>query len=84
MKVGLFTDTYFPQTSGVATSIQTLKRELERTAGSGDYLVAGISLGQEAGFRYYSYPDGVLDGDYGGHGGSKVADPCGSYLPHLV
>lgn len=29
MKFGFFTDTYFPQVSGVATSIQTLKRELE-------------------------------------------------------
>ncbi|WP_313467623.1 glycosyltransferase, partial [Carnobacterium sp.] len=30
MKVGIFTDTYFPQISGVATSIKTLKKELER------------------------------------------------------
>ncbi|WP_413627046.1 glycosyltransferase family 4 protein [Fructilactobacillus vespulae] len=30
MKIGLFTDTYFPQVSGVATSIKTLKDELER------------------------------------------------------
>ena len=30
MRVGLFTDTYFPQVSGVATSIRTLKEELER------------------------------------------------------
>ncbi|GAP02487.1 glycosyltransferase [Fructobacillus pseudoficulneus] len=29
MKIGLFTDTYFPQVSGVATSIQTLKNALE-------------------------------------------------------
>ncbi|MBF7094750.1 glycosyltransferase family 4 protein [Streptococcus sp. HF-1907] len=29
MRVGLFTDTYFPQVSGVATSIRTLKEELE-------------------------------------------------------
>ncbi|MDH6363636.1 1,2-diacylglycerol 3-alpha-glucosyltransferase [Enterococcus sp. PF1-24] len=29
MKIGFFTDTYFPQVSGVATSIQTLKNELE-------------------------------------------------------
>ncbi|MDO4670290.1 MAG: glycosyltransferase family 4 protein [Aerococcus sp.] len=29
MRIGIFTDTYFPQVSGVATSIQTLKRELE-------------------------------------------------------
>ncbi|MGT2926240.1 glycosyltransferase family 4 protein [Streptococcus cuniculipharyngis] len=29
MRVGLFTDTYFPQVSGVATSIQTLKQMLE-------------------------------------------------------
>lgn len=30
MRVGLFTDTYFPQVSGVATSIKTLKIELEK------------------------------------------------------
>lgn len=30
MNIGLFTDTYFPQVSGVATSIKTLKEELER------------------------------------------------------
>ncbi|MGX6961817.1 glycosyltransferase family 4 protein [Vagococcus xieshaowenii] len=29
MKVGIFTDTYFPQISGVSTSIRTLKNELE-------------------------------------------------------
>ncbi|TWT16619.1 glycosyltransferase family 4 protein [Streptococcus sp. sy010] len=29
MRIGLFTDTYFPQVSGVATSIQTLKQVLE-------------------------------------------------------
>ena len=30
MNIGLFTDTYFPQLSGVATSIQTLKNALEK------------------------------------------------------
>lgn len=30
MRIGFFTDTYFPQISGVATSIKTLKEELER------------------------------------------------------
>ncbi|MCY7214501.1 glycosyltransferase family 4 protein [Streptococcus anginosus] len=30
MQIGLFTDTYFPQVSGVATSIRTLKTELEK------------------------------------------------------
>ena len=30
MNIGLFTDTYFPQVSGVATSIQTLQRQLEK------------------------------------------------------
>ena len=30
MRVGLFTDTYFPQVSGVGTSIRTLKTELEK------------------------------------------------------
>ncbi|GAK31438.1 glycosyltransferase [Weissella oryzae SG25] len=29
MNIGFFTDTYFPQVSGVATSIQTLRRQLE-------------------------------------------------------
>ena len=30
MKVGIFTDTYFPQISGVSTSVKTLKGELKR------------------------------------------------------
>ncbi|KZL41472.1 glycosyltransferase family 4 protein [Secundilactobacillus collinoides] len=30
MNIGLFTDTYFPQVSGVATSIKILKHELEK------------------------------------------------------
>ncbi|WP_368757093.1 glycosyltransferase family 4 protein [Enterococcus avium] len=30
MRIGFFTDTYFPQVSGVATSIRTLKNELEK------------------------------------------------------
>lgn len=30
MRIGLFTDSYFPQVSGVATSIKTLKTELEK------------------------------------------------------
>ncbi|GKQ42458.1 glycosyl transferase [Companilactobacillus sp. RD055328] len=30
MNIGIFTDTYFPQVSGVATSILTLKNDLER------------------------------------------------------
>ncbi len=30
MQIGIFTDTYFPQVSGVATSISMLKSELER------------------------------------------------------
>lgn len=30
MKIGFFTDTYFPQVSGVSTSIRTLKEELEK------------------------------------------------------
>lgn len=30
MRIGLFTDTYLPQVSGVATSIMTLKTELEK------------------------------------------------------
>lgn len=34
MNIGLFTDTYFPQFSGVATSIQTLKNALEKNGHS--------------------------------------------------
>ena len=30
MRIGLFTDTYYPQVNGVATSILTLKRQLEK------------------------------------------------------
>ena len=30
MNIGLFTDTYYPQVSGVATSIKTLRNQLER------------------------------------------------------
>lgn len=30
MNIGLFSDTYYPQVSGVATSMQTLKNELEK------------------------------------------------------
>ena len=30
MRIGIFTDTYFPQVSGVATSIRVLKEDLER------------------------------------------------------
>lgn len=30
LNIGIFTDTYFPQISGVATSIKTLKEELEK------------------------------------------------------
>lgn len=29
MKVGLFTDTYYPQVNGVATSVLMLKKNLE-------------------------------------------------------
>ena len=29
MRIGKFTDSYFPQVSGVSTSIRTLKEELE-------------------------------------------------------
>ena len=29
MNIGFFTDTYFPQISGVSTSISILKKELE-------------------------------------------------------
>ena len=30
MNIGIFTDTYFPQVSGVATSIDTLRSQLEQ------------------------------------------------------
>ena len=36
MRIGLFTDTYFPQVSGVATSIRTLKTELEKQGHAGE------------------------------------------------
>ena len=29
MNIGIFTDTYYPQVSGVATSIKTLREQLE-------------------------------------------------------
>lgn len=29
MRIGLFTDTYYPETNGVATSVYQLKKELE-------------------------------------------------------
>lgn len=38
MRIGLFTDTYFPQVSGVATSIRTLKTELEKQGHACFYL----------------------------------------------
>ncbi|MGO3144479.1 MAG: glycosyltransferase family 4 protein, partial [Lactiplantibacillus plantarum] len=30
MNIGIFTDTYYPQVSGVATSIKVLRNQLER------------------------------------------------------
>ena len=30
MNIGIFTDTYYPQVSGVATSIKTLREQLEK------------------------------------------------------
>ena len=39
MRIGLFTDTYFPQVSGVATSIRTLKTELEKIRSHGIYFL---------------------------------------------
>lgn len=30
MNIGIFTDTYYPQVSGVATSIKVLREQLER------------------------------------------------------
>lgn len=38
MRIGLFTDTYFPQVSGVATSIRTLKTQLEKNGAYSLYL----------------------------------------------
>lgn len=58
MKVGLFTDTYFPQTSGVATSIQTLKRELEKQ-GHQVYIFTTTdpeSIEEEGVYRFESIP----------------------------
>ncbi|MFC3931416.1 glycosyltransferase family 4 protein [Streptococcus dentapri] len=44
MRVGLFTDTYFPQVSGVATSIRTLKEALE-AKGHEVYIFTGTDKG---------------------------------------
>ena len=38
MRIGLFTDTYFPQVSGVATSIRTLKTQLGKNGTYSLYL----------------------------------------------
>ncbi len=38
MRIGIFTDTYFPQVSGVATSIRVLKEDLERQGSSFYYI----------------------------------------------
>ncbi|KRM09801.1 glycosyltransferase family 4 protein [Paucilactobacillus suebicus] len=61
MNIGLFTDTYFPQVSGVATSIKTLRDELE-AQGHNVYIFTTtdpkVSKGQvEPGiFRFSSVP----------------------------
>ncbi|USS92924.1 glycosyltransferase family 4 protein [Fructilactobacillus ixorae] len=60
MKIGLFTDTYFPQVSGVATSIKTLREELERR-GHQVYIFTttdpNANEDQEAGiYRFSSIP----------------------------
>ncbi|USS87233.1 glycosyltransferase family 4 protein [Fructilactobacillus hinvesii] len=60
MNIGLFTDTYFPQVSGVATSIKTLKDELERR-GNHVYIFTTTDPNadeeQEAGiYRFSSIP----------------------------
>ena len=38
MRIGIFIDTYFPQVSGVATSIRVLKEDLERQGSSFYYI----------------------------------------------
>lgn len=48
MKIGFFTDTYFPQVSGVATSIKTLKEELEKS-GHQVYIFTTTDPNAEAG-----------------------------------
>ncbi|KAA9299879.1 MULTISPECIES: glycosyltransferase [Aerococcus] len=61
MKIGFFTDTYFPQTSGVASSIQTLKEELTK-AGHQVYIFTTTDpkvkedQAEEGIFRYESIP----------------------------
>lgn len=44
MRIGLFTDTYYPQVSGVATSIKTLKDQLEKK-GHEVYIFTGTDKG---------------------------------------
>ena len=44
MKIGLFTDTYYPEINGVATSCLSLKRELTRL--SPDYHWEGKAVNE--------------------------------------
>ncbi|MDO4425151.1 MAG: glycosyltransferase [Planctomycetia bacterium] len=58
MRIGIFTDTYFPQTSGVSTSIETLCEEL-REHGHEVYLFTTTDPGAKPAkhiFRYRSVP----------------------------
>jgi len=59
MKIGIFTDSYKPYTSGVVTSISTFKEELEKL-GHKIYIFApsypGYEDQEEGVYRYYSMP----------------------------
>lgn len=59
MKIGIFTDSYKPYTSGVVTSISTFKEELEKL-GHKIYIFApsypGYDDQEEGVYRYYSMP----------------------------
>lgn len=59
MNVGIFTDTYFPQVSGVATSIKTLRNELQKL-GHNVYIFTTtdpkVTQQEENIFRFSSIP----------------------------
>ncbi len=59
MKIGIFTDSYKPYTSGVVTSICTFREELEKL-GHQIYIFApsypGYSENEDGVYRYYSVP----------------------------
>ena len=60
MRIGLFTDTYFPQVSGVATSIRTLKTQLEKMGHTVFIFTTTDRDCKTVQARYYSYADRVF------------------------